>query len=806
MIFNYFKTAIRSFVNQKIYSFINISGLAIGLASCIMIILFIINEFSYDRFHKDHERIYRICVDGRMSGDFFHVAVTPFPFGPESVKDFPEIDQAVRLNNVPGNPFLSYHENKFYEDRIMYTDSNFFKVFSFELLSGNPDNVLKEPNSIVLTKSRAEKYFGDEDPIGRILRMNDHDNMKVTGIMEDVPKNSHLNFSMLISWTTSPNLNNPQINNWGSLSIYTYIKLKENADNVKLDEKMDLYIMEKFSADAGVTVEDVQNYNIEFIPFLQKIKDIHLYSDLMAEAGPNGDISDIYLFGAIAIFIILIACINFMNLSTARSSKRAREVGIRKVHGAYRRQLIRQFIGESVLYSIISLLVALALVEIFMPVFNKILGRELEIGAFSHQYLIISYVFFAVIIGIIAGSYPAFYLSSFKPVKVLKGSSTDRSRKSVLRNILVLFQFSISIFLLIGTGIIYGQLKYFKNKKLGFDKEHVITIPLRNERLINKYEVLKEELKTVPGVVNVAASSSISGEDLDGSAFFPEGFPEQNPWLIYYSSVDYEYINTMGMQLLQGRNFSPDFTTDTASVIINYTLLKKLGWEDPIGKKFMLGDPNEGFELKVIGVVNDFHYLSLRQKIEPIMLMYNPGEFTGLNLKLGKQDIRKAIENIENKWTELEKAFPLDYRFMNQTFDNLYQNEEKTASLFISFSVIAIFIACLGLFGLASYTAEQRRKEIGIRKSLGSTANAIILMLSKEYTRWVLVANIIAWPVAFFLLDNWLSNFAYRIQILNYWWVFFIAAVIALLIAICTVLFQSVRAANDNPVNALKYE
>ncbi len=808
MIHSYLKTAIRNIFKHKIYSLINILGLAIGLAACILILLFVVNEFSFDRFHDNYKRIYRIAVDGRMSGDYFNVAVTPIPMGPAVVNDFPEIENAVRFQEVQGDIFISYDEKKFYENGLLFTDSTIFEVFTFDLVLGDKETLLDEPFSLVINESLAKKYFNNENPLGKVIRYNNTYNFKITGVIKDIPENSHIKFELLASWESIKEMQGDDYREgWSSLSIHTYILINGQADIQELDDKLDLYIMGHFAENAGITVEEIKEYNIEFIPYLQPLKDIHLHSNLMAELSPNSDISNVYLFGAIALFIILIACINFMNLSTARSTKRAREVGIRKVHGAVRKELIRQFLGESILMSLIALFIAGALVELVMPVYNSLIGQPLEMGMFDSWILIISYIVFAIIIGIIAGSYPAFFLSSFRPIKVIKGDLTGGSKKSALRNTLVVFQFAISIFLLIGTGIIYGQLKYVKAKKLGFDKEQVLVIPLRSEALQEKYEVFKNEFRSIPGVISIAASSTIPGQGMDGTAIFPEGQPETEPWLIFYMSADYDYPETMGMKMKYGRDFSKDFITDSSALIINETLVNKLGWgEAAIGKKFTPGDPNNENKFHVIGVVEDFHFESLYDKIEPMVISLNQDRYTILNLKIDPANMYKTVSLIEDRWNNIDANFPFDYMFINQTFDDLYRSEERTGKLFIYFSVIAIFIACLGLFGLSSFTAEQRTKEIGIRKTMGASVGSVVLMLSRQYTRWVLVANILAWPVAFYFLSKWLENFAYRIEVLGKWWIFPLAAIISLFIAILTVLYQSIKAASSNPVNSLKYE
>jgi putative ABC transport system permease protein len=809
MFINYLKIAIRNFFRQKGYSLINIGGLAIGFAAFTLIMFYILNEINYDKFHKDADRIYRVAVKGRMSGDYFDVALSPPPIGPSLKADFPEIEDYTRIHQTTQAIFFLKDDKKFYEENIKIVDSTFFSVFSFDVLVGKPETMLTEPLSVVLTESTARKYFGDEDPMGKQMQFNARLNMKVTGVVKDVPENSHFDYDMLISWSSLEKINpGTQFDQaWGSMSIHTYVKLKPNSDPAVLDEKIQFYILDQFVGLMETSRDDLLKMKMEFIPYLQKLTDIHLHSNKMAEIGTNGDITYVYTFLAIAIFILIIAGINFMNLATAISTKRAKEVGVRKVLGAFRSQLIGQFIAESILICLISFVFSLLIVELFFPFFSQLLGRELLTSFFSNSQLLFSLFGIAILVGLLAGSYPAFYLSAFQPVKVLKGNVNKGRTKSGLRNFLVVLQFSISVFLLIGTGIVYQQQDYIGNKKLGFDKEHIVVIPLRGNRLIEKYANLKEEFKTLPDVKNVSAMQRPPGKIADGTAYYPEGFDQSDPWLIFNTSIDYGYIETMGMDMILGRTFSKNFASDSSAIIINKTLWKKLGWgDDVIGKKMSSGDPRDGSVMHIIGVVDDFHFTSLHKKIEPFVFYYAPQEYRNLAVKLAAGDLKKSIKNLEEKWNAMESSFPFDFYYLEETYGKMYKQEEKLGETFIYFTIIAILIACLGLFGLASFSSEQRRKEIGIRKTLGASTVKLIYMLVKDFTKWVLLSNVIAWPLAYLLLDNWLQNFAYRINILNHWWLFVSAMLISLTIAVATVLFQALKAANANPVESLKYE
>ena len=808
MLNNYIKTTFRNLIRSKGYTVINILGLAIGLSASILILLFIVNELSYDKFFKDSERIYRIAVKGRMSGDFFDVAVTPAPMAPALKHTFPEVESAVRLRQWSQQSLFAFEHKMFYEKDVFFADSSFFEIFDFAPALGDLKTALHEPFSAVLTQELAHKYFNDDNPIGKILKVNDDFLFKVTAVIQDIPENTHLKFPLLLSWSSIKKMNDSRMDdNWGSLGFYTYVKLVENSDVQQFELKIRTIIIDKLIEQSGEDSSRFENVQLEFKPYLQPIEEIHLKSNLMAELSPNSDISYIYSFSAIAAFILLIACINFMNLTTARSAKRAREVGIRKVHGGFRSQLIAQFIGESVILSFIALVIAIILVELTIPVFSDIIGQNISEDLLINPLMIVSYLILAIVVGFVAGSYPAFYLSSFQPVNVLKRNLNRSSKNPALRNVLVIIQFSISIFLMVGTGIIFNQLNYVKNKKLGFDKEHVMIIQLRNDKLREKSAFLENEFRKLSMVANAASSTSIPGEGSDGSGFFPEGENTTDPWLIFNTGADYDYIETMGMEIIKGRSFSKEFASDTAGIIINETLLKKLGWgDDCIGKKITPGDPGNKFSFRVIGVVKDFHFLSLHDKIEPYIIYLSKNNLRSLSIKIKPGNLNESITQISNKWSEMEPNFPFDYSFLDETFDALYKSEERMGKLFIYFSIIAIFIACLGLFGLASYTAEQRTKEIGIRKTFGATTPSISFLLTRDFTKWILLANIIAWPAAYYFLGLWLENFAFRINITDQWHVFLLSAVISFAVAILTVSLQAIKVAHSNPVDALKYE
>jgi putative ABC transport system permease protein len=800
MIKNYLLIAFRNLIRQKAYTIINVSGLAIGFAAFILIVLHVIKEFSYDKFHKNADDIYRVCINGRISGDVFNVAVCAPPTGEAMVRDMPEVLKSVRLQRMSQTVFFSTENAKFYETGMLFADSTFFDVFTFDMIQGNPETALDEPNSLVITDKMAKKYFPEGSALGKTMRMNDKENFIITGILKDIPGNSHFTFNLVSSYSTFLKINGGTGNSdWGSLNIHTYVLLAPGTNpeivNAKFPE-----LLKKNMGDLS------EMESIKFEPYLQPLTSIHLHSNLMAEIGPNSDINYVYAFLAVAIFILLIACINFMNLSTARSIKRAKEVGLRKVVGADRQQLISQFLGESIILSFIGLIAGLILVEIALPTFNRILDNEYGLSLFQHGYEVVFLILLVIIVGVIAGSYPAFYLSAFQPVKVLKGSLGNKSRKTSVRNILVVVQFTISVFLIICTGFVYSQITYVRHKKLGFDKEQLLVIPLRGERMKDNAKAIKNELRNLPCVAEVSSSQFVPGRDMNGMGYIPEGMDEKTPWIIFTNVVDYDYVSTMGMEVVKGRGFSREFATDSNAILINETLAKKLGWEDPLNKKITGFHYDTVFELHIVGVVRDFHFRSLHEAIEPCLMYIGPQNDNFLNVRLRSGNINENIETVRKKWETTESSFPFDYFLLDKDLENMYRAESRIGEIFLAFTFIAIFIACLGLFGLASYNAEQRTREIGIRMALGSSVQQIIVMMSKQFTLWIILANVIAWPLAYYFIDRWLGNFAYSISIMDKWYIFLLSGLSTLLIAVTTVLYQSIKAAFTDPVYAIKYE
>jgi len=791
---NYLKITLRNIAKQKSYSFINIAGLALGMALFILVARFIQLEFSFDKFNKNYNRLSR--VEYNLDGKGRFIAFSRPPVGEALTRDFPEIEQYTRFQNMNDGKLLAYRDKKFPEDNGWWVENSFFELFSYRLLKGDPKSALAVPNSIVLSVDLAEKYFPDEEPLGQVLRYDNTIDCKVTGIIEDCPTNSHINYNFLISYPTYKTIaGNDYFENWNNIANYTYVMLAENVNLEELNKK--LYdVLKKYWRD-----------DVDVPLYLKPLSQFHFHSNVLGEIGLRGDMSKIYIFSAIGLFILLIACINFMNLSTARSAKRTREVGMRKVVGANKFSLVKQFLSESILFAFLALMLAVVLAEIFLPIFNKIIGRTLTLNFFDNWPLSIGLIGIALIVGLISGSYPAFYLSSFQPVTILNSPAYAQSSNAAIRKFLVVFQFVISIILIVGTLVIYRQMHYMKNTDLGYDHEQIIhTQLLRMDReTISKYQTFKNELLNNPDILNASISRDIPSFSSSSTVILGwEGSNEDDRAYVNINRIDHNFLDTYGIQLIDGRNFSPSQSSDSIiHCIINETAVKQFGWDNAIGKR--LGGNNY-----VIGVVKDFHYTSLRCQINPLVLFPpdepNPARRTRdiLSIKIAPHNIDETLAFIKNKF---EAIFPNDvfeYRFFDEDFDWMYRQEIRVAKTIGYFSIIAIFIACLGLFGLASFMAEQRTKEIGIRRSLGATIPGITLLLSKEFTKWIVIANIIALPVGYFIMNRWLQRFAYRTNIGIL--IFIITGTLALVIALITVSYQSIKAAVTNPVESLRYE
>ncbi|HVS95788.1 MAG TPA: ABC transporter permease [Puia sp.] len=808
MLHNYFKTALRNLWKSKGFSVINIVGLAIGLATCLLILIFVMDELAYDRYNEKADRIYRVDGDIKFGGNHFILAVAPAPAGPALLHDYPEVEKECRFR-MQGGRLVKKGDQNIQEDAVVYADSTLFDVFTLPMLYGNPHTALLEGRSVVITEKMAKKYFDAVDVVGRTLTMNDTMLYKVTGVIRDIPEQSHFHYDFFLSMTELDEAR--QMDQWLSNNFNTYIVLRKGADPAKLEAKfgqlITKYIEPELKAAVNVSADEFFKAGNSVGFSLTPLTAIHLHSNKTAVLAANGNIQYVYIFSAIAAFILLIACVNFMNLSTARSSNRAKEVGIRKVLGSLRGNLISQFMMESLLLAFISMLLALGLAWLLLPVFNQLSGKHMVLGLFSRAWLAPAMLGLVVVVGLLAGSYPAFYLSAFRPILVLKGDLAAGFRTGWLRNSLVVFQFGISIFLLVGTAVIYRQLGYIHDRSIGFNREQVMIVN-GTDALGNHVHDFKEQLGKLPGVRGVTMTGFLPTGDWrnDDAIFLTRDLDPKKAISMQTWQVDEDYVPVLGMQMAAGRNFSRDFKTDSNACIVNEASLKLMQGRRPIGSNlYELNDIRKKTvtEYHIIGVIKDFNFNSLREVVTP-MVLYLHESRGRIALRVGTSDVHHLIGQVEQLWHRMAPSQPFGYTFMDDEFNNIYRTEQRQGGISLSFSLLAIFIACLGLFGLAAYAAEQRTREIGIRKVLGASVSGIVRLLSRDFLRLVVVAAAISFPLAWWAMHHWLQDFAYRVTI--GWEIFALAGAVAVAIALVTVSFQAVRAALANPVNSLRSE
>ncbi len=799
---NYLKTTLRNLRKHKGYSFLNLAGLSVGMACFILILLFVQYEFRYEDHHVNSERIYRILVEQNLGDRVFLANSSPVPLSEALAQELPEVVDFARLYS-PGRFLVSRGEHTFYEEDVVFTDPGVLRMFSFPLVSGDPDRALADALSAVVTEEIAEKYFGREDPLGRTLAMDFGGpiDVTVTGVIRDHPPTTNIAPDILVSFRTinevMPNANS-FLQNWISQQITSYIMFPESHSVTEMEQK----IMGVFSR--HISEEDKRVLRLE------QLARSHLYS----AANDTGDIRTLYIFLASGILVLLTACINFMNLSTARSAKRAKEVGLRKVVGAARKQLIRQFIGESMIYSGVSMLLAVLLVLPCIPLLNRLTGQFVSIADLGRSSVILILLAIAVLTGIVSGSYPSLFLSGMQPVQVLKGSPASGARGALFRKILVVAQFSISIILIISTLIFGRQLRYIHSKDLGFEKDQIVVIRSQTGETAQNLEPLRAELLQNPHIGGVCGSLQLPSSIGMYNNVTWEGANPDEMTEIMHNRVDYDFLNTYEIELVAGRNFSPKFPTDARggsegaprSLLINEEAVRRFGWSDPVGKKVIQVYGDRKIYNTVIGVIKDFHFTSLRNSIRPMKLYLSTRNNRYVSVKLQTEDIPGTLSFIESAWKRLYPQLPFEHFFLDTIFERRYRSEERQRQLFGYLSGLAVFIACLGLFGLAAFAAEQRTKEIGIRKVMGASSSGIVLLLSKEFTLWVLAANLLAWPAAYWAMSSWLQGFAYRIPLLPQLIWFLLAAVLSLLIAWLTVGFQAIKAAMANPIKSLRYE
>jgi putative ABC transport system permease protein len=784
---NYLKLAFRNLFRHKIFSVINILGLAIGMAVCILVLFWMEDEFSFDKFNENFNNIYRVAHTVKYEDQIIQSSKSPHPLGEILKEDFPEVEEYTRFGTFVGEVLIRNGDRAFYELGGSYVDPGFFQIFSVPLISGDQNNIFPDRYSVVISQTMAEKYFGREDPLGKSLYLENFCELTVTGIYQDIPENSHLQTDFMVpfilyeAWGVDLSI-------WDSWEDYTYILLNEAASPAEFNGKI-RSLLSNYVTD---TKDELS---------LQKLGDIHLNSTLAYDTpAVLGDINNVYLFGAIALVILVLGCINFINLTTARSLKRTKEVGMRKVMGAQKKHLIHQFLGETILMSILAFLFSLVLAELLLPFFNHFTSKQLDLDLLKLDHML-KFSLLIILTGIISGGYPAFFLSSFRPIKVLQNRLKIGSGKGGFKTVLIILQFIIAISLLISTLVVYDQLNYIQAKKLGFNKDHVIRIQSR-PGMYRQFPVYKEELLKHPGVLNVTATDvlevpfNIPAENLEW-----EGKNINENKIITGMKVDFDYLETLQIQLVQGRSFSRDKPNDAQlAVILNETAVESMGFSDPLNSEIIL----YGNQYRIIGVMKDYHANTLKIPIRPLIMQINNDFPVYIYVKIDPADLNKTLNYIEAEWYNIVPDFPYEFTFLDEMLSNLYLNDRKMGSIFLSFTLLAILISVLGLYGLTSFTAEVRTKEIGVRKVMGARVSDILWLLSRQFSKLILIANFIAWPLAYYLVSLWLQNFSYRVEIS--FAIFLAAGLGTLIVALAAISFQTVKAAMSDPAKALKYE
>lgn len=808
MVKNYLLIALRNAWRNKGYTLINLLGLAIGITSSIIILLFVLDELSFDRHNEHFRDIYRITIKGKIQGNEIEAALSNAPMGATLKIDFPEVEEFTRLFTFDGDPIVRYEDKVFIEENFYYADSTFFNVFTAPLVFGDPKGMLNRPNTVVLTEEVARKYFGNENPVGRLLQVGQgEESFEVTGVVKGFPENSHFKFNMLGSMTS---IYLADITRWLGNNNYTYVRLRPGFVPAELESKFPDLIAQHMGTELeeilGLTMEEFFSTGNTYGYYLQPLKDIHLNSDLQFEINPGGSRTSVIIFSIIAVFLILIASINFMNLSTASAAKRATEVGIRKVAGAEKNRLIWQFLTESFLTTLLALILAVVLVELFLPAFNNLAGKDLQMLSLGPLRITLGLLLIGVFVGFASGSYPAFFLSTFKPVDVLKSGAMRGIRGSVLRRVLVTFQFVVTIVLFICTMVVNRQMKYLQEKDLGFNKENLVIID-RVYVLEEQIGAFRQELLKNPSIEQVSVSSAVPGGLIGDNAFLPEGASNNETHAINNIWADWFFDETFELELVEGRWFDMKNPTDSFALIITESAAKALSFEDPLNQRLytQFGEERDTERPHpIIGVVKDFHFQSLHQEIRPLIIQFNRENFYQMSVRIGGNNTGLTLEYIEKTWNSLREQQPIHMTFLEEDLAELYSNENKTATIFNIFSILAIFIAALGLLGLASFSAAQRTKEVGIRKAMGASITSVLVVLSREFIWLILAATLAAWPLAYFFMKDWLQDYPSRISLEPR--IFIVSTVLAFLIAAVTVLLRVYQAASMNPVKSLRYE
>lgn len=806
MFSNLVKYSLRSFKRQRSYILINILGLSIGIACSLLIAVFVISEASYDKYNEKKERIFRLILNGKIGGQELSACYTCSPIGPTMAREFPEVEDFLRMNRW-GPTVVEYNGQTFTEDAMVEADSSFFKFFSIPLIRGDMEDLLDAPHKVVLSQTTAEKIFGDQDPLDKAVRIgSDTTRYIVTGVMADVPHKSHFEANMISSFVTNRRSADPV---WLSNSFSTYLLLKPGTDfadvDAKIPQMLEKYVGPEVQRYMGISLDDFMAQGNKYRFYLQKLTDIHLDTSVEQQFKEASDPKYLVIFGSIAVLIVLIAAINFMNLSTAQASRRAKEIGIKKVAGSTKGMLVLQFFIESFILSFISLILALLIIKLSLPFFNNLLQADLDLKLFTEWYTIPLLLLFTMFVGVLAGSYPALFLSSFNPNEVLKGSVKSSMRNGRLRKVLVVFQFAVSILLIVGTMVMYRQIKYMLDKDVGFNKEQLIVIN-RAEVLGNRVRAFKEAVKNIPGVVNITSSTAVPGRNNNNNGYMLEGRKDETV-LMQTNWVDYDFLATYGMTISSGRFFDESHTTDEEACLLNESAVRDFALKDIEQTRFIRpGENGEPDYLQVIGVVKDFNHESLRNPVQPYIICFKTNDFQWgyLTVKLSAGNYSKTINDIESTWREFAANNPMQYYFLDEDFEHMYIQEKQNARMAVIFSFLAVFIAALGLFGLTSYTVEQRTREIGVRKAMGSSVMGIYYVMSREIILLVSLSALIAWPLIYLIADRWLQNFYYRID--QGVFTFLSGLIIALGIALTTVSFRILRAARVNPAQSLKYE
>jgi len=794
---NYLKSAIRNITKHKGFSFINISGLAVGMACCILILFFVHYEFSFDKFHKNSDGIYRVLLNtGASFRGKSRFNATAGILAPSMKDNFPEVLFASRVFQHRRDDVVNYKNKMFTEPRFYFADPDFLKMFTFPLIQGNSETALTEPFTTLISQAMARKYFGNRDPIGNVLRVNNDWEYLITGVLEDPPENSHIRFDFLASFSSYMRIaGEERFDEWGRMTNVTYFMLENRADTLEFEEKLDAFYIQNMG------MSETSSGRIE----IQPLSKIHFYDSALGEFEPGTDVRTVYLFAAIALFILLIASFNYMNLSTARSSLRSREVGLRKIVGASRKNLIKQFYGESILVTLLSFACSLLLIKLFLPQFSAYIDRPLSFNLLANPFILASIGSMLIFIAFVSGSYPALLLSSFQPISTLRGTIYSRRRgSSLFRNSLVVLQFTVSIALVSCTIVSINQLRFIKNRDLGFTKDFILTLNANQLLEQRSYDSVKNELLSFSGILDMTCSSYLPVNIGSGGLVDWEGRAEEDNLVAHMLWVDENFFDFYGIPIVQGRNFSKEFGTDKGiSYILNEKAVKDIGWSDPIGKRFSV-DRNMKAAGPVIGIVKDFHYQPLHLQIQPLHIRYLDEPWGWLSVRISPQSIPATLGFLQKKWSELAPKYPFEYSFLDERLDRLYNSEQKLGLSFNGFAFLAILIACLGLYGLASFVAERRTKEIGIRKVMGASIPNVLFLLSKDFMKWVLLANLIAWPVAYYAMTKWLQNFAYHVPLSL--WIFLLSGALAFFVAFIVVCSKSLRAAVTNPVDSLRYE